>query len=456
MPPVRAPTAGPQTIPPEEGMRKPRMSARDVTTLGLLFVMTTLLFADQMIMSAILPELSKEYGASETLLGLIGSAFILVGAAMSVIFGYIADKAARKTLLVTVILLGEVPCLMTGIPYFTQTIGSFAALRVLSGIGLGGVYPVTYSILADFFKEEHRATASAWITLAWSIGAVLGVSAAGYLTTDYGWRLSFILVGAPNIPIALFFALYAREPERGRTEDALEELIRKGLAYRQVIHPRDFRIIFSNKTNIYTFLQGLPGTVPWGILTYWMITFFQEYRGVSKETATTIFLVLGAGSTVGSVAFAYLGEWLYKKRPSYMPAMCGAGVLAGIIPAMLLINMDLSNMTAYMLMGFFAGALVSVAAANVKAILMNVNRPEHRGTVFSVFNITDNLGQGMGPAIGGLLVPLGHLFMMNFAVLWWVPCGLLFFMVARHITADRNALRSLMEKRAREMTTAGG
>ncbi len=32
-------------------------------------------------MSAILPELSKEYNVSETLLGLIGSAFILVGAA---------------------------------------------------------------------------------------------------------------------------------------------------------------------------------------------------------------------------------------------------------------------------------------------------------------------------------------------------------------------------------------
>ncbi len=432
-----------------------RMSGRDITTLGLLFVMTTLLFADQMIMSAILPELSKEYAVSETVLGLIGSAFILVGAAMSIIFGYIADKTTRKKLLVLVILLGEVPCLMTGIPLFTQTIGSFAALRVLSGIGLGGVYPVTYSILADFFKEEHRATASAWITLAWSIGAVLGVSLAGYLTTGHGWRIAFILASAPNIPLAIFFALYAREPERGRTEEALEDLISKGLAYRQVIHPRDFKIIFSNKTNIYTFLQGLPGTVPWGILTYWMITFFQEYRGVSKETATTIFLVLGAGSTVGSVAFAYLGEWLYKKRPSYMPVMCGAGVLTGIIPAMLLINMDITNITAFLLMGFFAGALVSVAAANVKAILMNVNRPEHRGTVFSVFNITDNLGQGMGPAIGGLLVPMGHLFMMNFAILWWVPCGLLFFMVARHIGMDRDRLRSLMEGRAREMKAFG-
>ncbi|MBN1532439.1 MAG: MFS transporter [Spirochaetes bacterium] len=432
-------------------MAKLKMSPRDIVTLSLLFIMTTLLFADQMIMSAIIPELSREYGVGETIIGVIGSAFILVGAFMSIIFGYISDRAPRKTLLVMVILIGEVPCILTGIPYFTGSIGSFAFLRILSGIGLGGIYPVTYSILADYFREEHRATASAWITLAWSVGAVLGVSMAGYLTNIYGWRLSFILAGAPNVPFALIFALYARDPERGRTEEALEDLIQKGMAYRQVIHLRDFRIIFSNRTNIFTFLQGLPGTVPWGILTYWMITFFQEFRHVSKETATTIFLVLGIGSTLGSVVFAYVGQWLYSKNPRFMPLLCGTGILAGIIPAMVLINMDLSNIAAYMVLGFFAGFMVSVASANVKAILMNVNRPEHRGTVFSVFNITDNLGQGLGPAIGGLLAPLGYLFMMNFAVLWWIPCGLLFLMVARYIRADRDALRSLMEQRAGEM-----
>lgn len=432
-------------------MPKMKMTARDIITLGTLFIMTTLLFADQMIMSAILPELSKEYGASETTLGLIGSAFILVGAFVSIIFGYLSDKASRKVLLVFVILLGEVPCILTGVPFFTQNLASFTTLRILSGIGLGGVYPLSYSILSDFFKEEHRATASAWILVAWSVGAILGITLAGYLTNIYGWRISFILIGVPNIPIAIFFALYAREPQRGRTEDALEELIQKGLVYKQVIHPRDFKIIFSNKTNLYTFLQGLPGTVPWGILTYWMITFFQEYRHVSKEMATTIFLVLGIGSTIGGVVFAYYGEWLYKKNPKYMPIMCGIGVLAGIVPSIILVNMSMANLKVYLALGFFAGFLVSVASANVKAILMNVNRPEHRGTVFSVFNITDNLGQGLGPAMGGLLVPLGYLFMMNFAILWWLPCGLIFFLVAKHITRDRNALRSLLDQRAREM-----
>ena len=435
-------------------MAKVKMSRRDITTLALLFIMTLLLFADQMIMSAILPELSREYGASETTLGLIGSAFTLVGAFMSIFFGYISDKASRKAMLVLVILIGEIPCILTGVPFFTQTLSAFAALRLLSGIGLGGVYPVAFSVLADYFKEEHRATASAWMNIAWAIGAILGVVLAGYLTNSYGWRISFILIGVPNIPLALFFALYAKEPERGRTEDALEDLIQKGLVYKQTIHLRDFKIILSNRTNLYTFLQGIPGCVPWGILTYWAITFFQEYRHLSKEMATTIFLMVGMGSTLGGLFFAYVGAWLYKKAPKYMPILCGIMVLAGIIPSLILMNMPVGNFSFYLILGFFVGFLISVGVANVPAMIMNVNRPEHRGTVFSVLNITANIGQGLGPAIGGLLIPFGYLFTMNFAVSWWVPCGLLLFMVAKYITQDREALRLLMEERASEMISA--
>lgn len=437
-------------------MAKIRMSTRDTITLTTLFLMTTILFADQMIMSAIIPELCTEYGASATTIGLIGSAFTLLGAVVSIIFGYMSDTANRKYLLVFVILLGEIPCILTGVRFFTPTIEAFTALRILAGLGLGAVYPVSNSILADYFKEEHRATASAWITVAWSLGAMLGISLAGYLTPSFGWRLAFVLIGIPNIPLAIFFALYAKDPERGRTEDALEDLIQKGLVYKPKIKLRDFAVIFTNKTNLFTFLAGLPGTIPWGIFSYWGITFFQQYRHVSKEMATTIFLVLGIGATIGSVVFAYIGERLYKKNPMYMPILCGCGILAGFIPSIILINLSLANISKYLVLSFLTGFLVAVAMANVKAILMNVNRPEHRGTVFSVFNITDNIGMGLGPAIGGLLLPFGYAFMMNFAIIWWVPGGLLLFLVAKTINQDREALRAFLDLRAAEMSQAQG
>ncbi len=433
-----------------------KMSSRDKITLFLLVSMSIFLFADQRIMSAILPELSKEYNIDEKVLGFIGSAFILVGAFVSIFFGYFTDKISRKKLLIIVVIVGEIPCILTGIEFFTQSIEMFTMLRILTGIGIGGIYPISFSLISDYFSEEHRASASAWLGLSWVVGMMLGPALAGYLTNSYGWRIAFILAAAPNIPIALIFGLYAREPERGRTEEALEKLIQEGETYKQKISLKDFKFIFSNKTNILTFLQGIPGTIPWGILGYWMILYLEKTRNFSKEDATTAFLVLGIGAAVGSVFFAWIGEKIYQKKYSALPILCGLGILIGVVPAFLFININFTNpqgseLIIFYSLAFLTGFLVSVPSANVKAILMNVNRPEHRGSVFAVFNITDNLGQGFGPAIGGMLVSSGYLFMMNFAIAWWIPCGILFFFIALTISKDRNILQLLLTIRAKEM-----
>ena len=436
-------------------MAKIKMTGRDKFTLILLVAMSVFLYADQRIMSAILPELASEYALTERTLGFIGSAFTLVGAFVSIFFGYFTDKISRKNLLILTVIIGEIPCFLTGFPQFTQTVGSFVTLRILTGIGIGGIYPITFSLISDYFKEEHRAVASAWLGVAWAIGALIGPGLAGYMTGTFGWRMAFIIAAAPNFPLVAIFAVFARDPERGRTEDALEGLIQRGLAYKQKIKFSDFKIIFSNRTNIWTFLQGIPGTIPWGILGYWMILFLEKTRGFSKENATTTYLMLGAGVIIGSVIFAFIGERLYRRKPKYMPILCAIGILVGIIPAAFIINIGFTDQGSMLMLiyilAFITGFLVAVASANVKAILMNVNRPEHRGSVFAVFNITDNLGQGFGPAIGGMLVPMGYIFMMNFSIFWWLPCGLIFFMVARYIGGDRDKLQELLAQRAKEM-----
>ena len=47
------------------------------------------------------------------------------------------------------------------------------------------------------------------------------------------------------------------------------------------------------------------------------------------------------------------------------------------------------------------GLLIAMTAPNMKAILMNVNSPHSRGTVFSLYNFADDLGRGFGPFIIG-------------------------------------------------------
>ncbi|MEM1925302.1 MAG: hypothetical protein QXH44_09555, partial [Pyrobaculum sp.] len=47
---------------------------------------------------------------------------------------------------------------------------------------------------------------------------------------------------------------------------------------------------------------------------------------------------------------------------------------------------------------------VTFAAPNVPATLSEVSLPEHRGTIFSIFNITDNIGSAIGPTLAALFI----------------------------------------------------
>lgn len=422
-------------------------------TLVLFILMSMFLLADQRIMSAILPELQQEYGVQESILGWVGSAFILVGSFVSIFFGYFADIFSRKKLLIITVAIGEIPCFLTGIEMFTPDFESLVILRILTGIGLGGIFPLTFSLISDYFREEYRAIATGWLSVAWAIGMLVGPGIAGYLTASYGWRLAFILVAIPNFPLILIFALMAGDPPKGQTEKALSGLISKGARYGKTIKFNDFGTIFANKTNLLIFAQGIFGTVPWGILGYWAILFFERQRDLPKEDATTLYLAMGVGITIGAVFWAYVGTALYRRNPRYTLLLCSAGVFIGIIPTTFVYNLAAIDnwLPAFALFSALGGFCIAVPAGNIKAILMNVNRPEHRGSVFAVFNITDHLGQGFGPAIGGILLPLGFLFTINFAILMWVPCGLLLLAAAFTVEQDRNSLHDFLEQEAQIM-----
>jgi MFS family permease len=53
-------------------------------------------------------------------LGFIGSLFTILGAIVSIFFGYFSDKGSRKWLLVLIVHIGEIPCILTGIPHLRK------------------------------------------------------------------------------------------------------------------------------------------------------------------------------------------------------------------------------------------------------------------------------------------------------------------------------------------------
>ena len=93
----------------------PRMNTRSKITLGILILISVFLYADMNAITPVVTDIMQEYGIDESSIGVVGSAFTIIGALVSIIFGFLADRTSRKWLLAFVVLAGEIPCFLTGI-----------------------------------------------------------------------------------------------------------------------------------------------------------------------------------------------------------------------------------------------------------------------------------------------------------------------------------------------------
>lgn len=410
---------------------------RDVLSLVLIVGLSFCLMSDMFIMPAIIPELTQEYGVTASAVGWAGSAFMLAGALLGLVFGTLADRYSRKRLLIITVLLGEVPCMLTGVRFFTESFEGFVTLRLLTGIGVGGIYPIVFSLLADLVSERHRAKASALVDIFWGLGMLSGPLWAAYaLTTDHGWRLAFILAALPSLPLVLLYAWFGTEPQRGAKEGV--DSANRALTWRHTAQE-----LFRRRSNVLLFLQGIPGSLPWGLLPFWVISFYREVRGFDAVTATSLWEIFGVATVIGTLLWASVGDWLFNRRPRHAAILCTVVIALGMLPMYALFNIEWPQYHSYLLLAVCGGLLISVASSNIRAFLMNVNPPEQRGSAFAIYNLTDTIGKGVGPAIGGMLLAASQDYQLtlNIAVSFWILCVFVFLGVVSTIDADRAALQ---------------
>ena len=435
----------------------PKETQNDRLAVWLLAVMVLFLFADQNLLAPNLTAIANDFGFDALerdvkLGGQISLAFWLLGGIVSLSIGYMSDVSSRKKLFLLVIFVGEIPCLLTG---FAQSYGQLFWLRALTGIGIGGALPLIFSLLGDYYPANRRAAASAYIGLAMALGVALGQLVAGFLGPSHGWRLPFILVAIPNFVLALIFWKWVKEPRRGQTEDSLRWLIEQGLLYDRKITWQDYRRLFTIDTNRLAFVQAIFGTVPWGVFFIYLNDFYAQEKGFSVEMATLIVMFIGLAAIIGGLAGGLIGNALYNRKARNLPLFCAVASMAGVIPTLLLINYQpaepaSSAMTLPLVFGFLSGFTVALTGPNVRAILLNVNTPETRGSIFSLFNLSDDLGKGLGPAlISVFIVIFGRTMALNIATLFWLICGLFLLWMVRTFPKDEQRMQARLAQLAK-------
>jgi MFS transporter, AAHS family, 4-hydroxybenzoate transporter len=130
----------------------------------------------------------------------------------TLIFGTVADKLGRRSvILMSTLLFGAFTLLTAG----SESVTELLVFRFFTGIGLGGVLPNVIALTAEYSPERRRATMITLMFVGFPLGAAAGGLLASIVIPQFGWRVVWYIGGA--LPLLLlplqFFAL----PESLRT-----------------------------------------------------------------------------------------------------------------------------------------------------------------------------------------------------------------------------------------------
>ena len=180
--------------------------------LAILVLVNTFNFVDRNIVSVLLNQIKADFSATDEQMGLLtGAVFMVVHSIMGIPFARWADRGTRRT----VIAIGlTVWSAMTALSGYARSFTVLVFLRMGVGIGEASGAPASHSMISDAFPPERRAGALAIYGLGIYLGIMFGYLGAGWIGQALGWRLTFVVLGAPGLLLALLVAFTVPEPQR--------------------------------------------------------------------------------------------------------------------------------------------------------------------------------------------------------------------------------------------------
>lgn len=306
------------------------------------------------------------------------TAVFLVGWGVGgLIFGALGDRYGRARMLTVTVLIYSI---FTGLTYFSQTYWDFALCRFLTGLGVGGVFGLAVSLIAETLPDNARTGALGMLQVLSTIGNI----AAGLINTyigslqardlirpsGEGWRYMF-LIGAVPALLVIATGMWLREPERWLRAKAEGKLPTGNIfgPYQGLLADRRWR-----KNLIIGALLASTGVVGlWAIGEYApdlqrkvFETYYTEHapsplspaelkaKVTNAISLAYILNMLGAGT--GMWIFTKVAQW-YGRRTAF-----ALGYVAALVSTLLVYWKMNSPMDAYWMMPLMGAAQLSVFA----------------------------------------------------------------------------------------------
>lgn len=368
-------------------------------TVGILLVAYVLSFVDRQILNLLVGPIRADLGINDTQMSLLmGLSFAIFYTIAGIPLGRIADSKSRRGLIAWGVAFWS---LMTAACGLAQQYWHFILCRIGVGAGEAALSPAAYSLIADSFPADRRATAISVYAMGIYLGAGMAFLLGGIVVTWANaqgpmtlpvlgivrpWQLIFLVLGAAGLMFCLVL-LAIKEPTRKGVGAGVAVPLKEVGAYLLTIR---------KAVLCHNFGFACLSFASYGA-SAWIPTFFIRTHGLTPGEVGIYYgsLVMVAGST-GIVFGGRLADYLARR--GYRDANMRVGLLAAALTLLCNVVFLVDNMPllwAIMFFNVFTVAMpFGVAPAAIQEIMPNAMRGQ--ASAIYLFTIT-LIGLGIGP-----------------------------------------------------------
>ncbi len=126
--------------------------------LGVLFAINLFNYVDRQVISGVLPLVQQDLELSDTALGWLASAFMILYLTGSIPLGVLGDRVARNRLIAVGVGVWGAATVLSGL---ARSYGQLFAARALVGIGEASYGPTASAMVSDLFPRQRRGFVNA-------------------------------------------------------------------------------------------------------------------------------------------------------------------------------------------------------------------------------------------------------------------------------------------------------
>ena len=439
-----------------EALSRSPLRAFSVVTFAVCVFVLVCDGMDAQLLGIVAPKVIEDFGTDRGTFGIAMSAALIGFGLGSWGGGWLGDRVGRRWSLA---LATVVFSLATVGASSADDVWQMAAWRLVGGLGFGSAYANAITLAGEWLPDRWRSVGVTTLSVGTPAGGFVIAALAPTLDAEFGWRGTFVAVGAGTLLVVIRILAFLRDSPsflltRGNSE-AAHPAARKVLDEPFELVPERHHSdrsgiavgVFDRSNRRLNIGVGInfaaAAMIAYAMLS-WATTFLTA-KGFSFEEAAYAVSVGGLTSIGGSIAAGLLVQQLGSR-------VVIAGISAGLLVTLIAFAAVLEGLTGapdatdrLLVVALYglSGAIFSAGIASLYALMTHAYPPSCRsaGIGFGIF--VGRFGAVAATGLGGWLIDLGKGSLVPFFGVLAVGAVLMLaapLIVDRHVPPARRLL----------------